>query len=274
MTPQPDQTPATIILRHPRRVRGLIAVFDVLGFRSFCENNSDPNITEEVLKNIDLVPEGMAGLLSTAFGANGNPEAARKLVLKIEWLVFSDTILAILPNAEMASRDMLTAYLVACATLNRVMFDRGLPIRGSVHLGDFLLGNRSIAGRVLVQALDQVRELEAACTAISCEVWVMLQERFQGDDTLSSIFMGMLPRYPIRCKSGVRTIAALNWFNVRIGDTPNPQDMQKYVMDCFLDHGKQLDASAFAKARDTVELFNKFTTRPKPEGDSTKSPAG
>ena len=57
----------------------------------------------------------------------------------------------------------------------------------------------------------------------------------------------------------------LNWFNVRFTGAVDPKDLGKYVMDSFLAHGKQLDTSAFEKARDTEALFRKFTTRKKPE---------
>ncbi len=263
MDPQQDQ-PASVMLRKPRQVRGFIALFDVLGFKSFCQHNADQKVAHEVLTTIDLVPEGMTGLLSHSLGQGKNNQAAQQLVSNLDWLVFSDTILVTLPQAEEARPDLLLLFFSACATFNRLMFDRGLPIRGSILLGDFLLGNRCVAGRVLVDALDQIHDLEAACTIVGNDVWALLHDRFHGDGKWEPFILGMMPRHPIRCKSGTKTLSTLNWFNTRIGTDPDPKNMQEYVMTSFLAHGKQLDASAFAKARDTAELFEKFTQRTKP----------
>lgn len=266
MESEPDKL-ATVLLRKPRQIRGLIAVFDVLGFKSFCQHNTDQKVAEEVLTTIDMVPEGMVEHLSLTLGQGKNPEKARELVSNIIWLVFSDTVLVTLPQAEDASPDLVVIFFLGCAIFNRLMFDRGLPIRGSVHLGDFLLGNRCVAGRVVVEALDQVHELEAACTVISNDTWAHIHDRFHNDKKWSPFLLGMFPRNPIRCKSGTRMLATLNWFRVRIGNMPEPPDLKKYVMDSFLAHGKQLNASAFAKARDTAELFDKFLKRQKPTHD-------
>jgi hypothetical protein len=263
----PNDKPAIVLLKKPRQMRGLVAVFDVLGFRSFCQHNTDQKIAEEVLTTIDLVPEAMNGLLTNSLYQGKNPGKTEEFVSKMEWLVFSDTILVTLPQAEEARLDLIIVYFGACAIFNRIMFDRGLPLRGSIQLGSFLLGNRCVAGRVIVEALDQLHELESACTAVSDGTWAHLHDRFNKDDNkemTASMLLGMLPRESIRCKSGIKKLAVLNWFNVRQGNTPNPPDLKKYVMDAFLAHGKQLDASAFNKAQDTVELFEKFTTRVKP----------
>jgi hypothetical protein len=260
MDPERDK-PAVVVLRKPRRVRGLVAVFDVLGFKSFCQHNTDQRVAEEVLTTIDLVPEGMLGILSHTLSRGKNTEKLHELISSIIWLVFSDTILATLPQSEEARLDMEVIYFGACAILNRLMFDRGLPLRGSVQLGEFLLGNRCVSGRIIVEALDQVNDLETACTVISNDVWTYVHHRFHDNKEWAPFILGMLPRHSIRCKSGIKTFTTLNWFNVGIGNTPDPPDMDKYVMDSFLAHGKQLSASAFKKARDTVVLFEKFTKR-------------
>jgi hypothetical protein len=263
MDPEHDK-PAVVLLRKPRQVRGLVAIFDVLGFKSFCQHNTDQRVAEEVLTTIDLVPELMVEYLYHTLVKPTNWDKDRSFFSEVIWLVFSDTILITLPQAEQVRPDLVMLYFVSCAVFNRLMFDRGLPIRGSVHLGDFLLGNRCVAGRVIVEAFDQVHELEAACTVISNDAWAHLHDRFHNDGKWAPFLLGMLPRHSIRCKTGMRTLATLNWFNVSIGKTPDPADLKKYVMDSFLAHGKQLNASAVEKARDTAELFEKFTTRPKP----------
>ena len=261
----PNDQPAVVVLHKPRVVRGLIAVFDVLGFKSFCANNTDQKVAEEVLKYIDFIPEGMPELLARSL-SRGQEKAyghAKALLSNIKWLVFSDTIVVALPDADNAPKQLLHEYIAACAILNRVLFERGLPVRGAMHLGDFVIGNRCIAGKVVVEALDQLHQLEAACTVISNDVWFRLQDKLNPDEIMDSLLLGLLPRCSVPCKDEVKVLTTLNWFNVSIGTTSDPEDTYNFVMTQFLAHGKQLDAAAHAKARNTADIFTAWLARRK-----------
>ena len=258
----PGDQPATVVLLKPRLVRGFIGVFDVLGFQSFCANNSDQKIAEEVLRYIDFVPEGMPELLARSLsrGQIKTYEHAKALLSHIKWLVFSDTIVVVLPNAE-KEKDLLREYVAACAILNRTMFERGLPVRGAMHLGEFVIGNRCIAGRVVVEALHQVHLIEAACTVLSNDVWAHLQDRFNTDEIGDSLLRGLLPRSSVPCKDGAKTLTTLNWLNISIGEATDPKNTYEFVMEQFLAHGKQLDTAAHTKARNTADIFSAWLAR-------------
>src|SRR5690348_6166009 len=57
----------------PRSMTGFLAIFDVLGFKSFCQNNNDQHAAQEVLATIDLIPEYMPAMLLGAFQATADP---------------------------------------------------------------------------------------------------------------------------------------------------------------------------------------------------------
>lgn len=259
------------VLDKPRSIRGFLAVFDVLGFKSFCLNNSDFAAARDVLAIIDLVPESMRGFLSTMLQTP--IEAAKgtlsSLVSTMTWLVFSDTIAIALPHNENDRRDPTIAFIVACAFLNKLLFLNGLPVRGAIFYGDFLLGNRCVAGKVVVEVLEQLQDLEAACTVMSNDAWVRFNDILKkslpakpGSMDISDAILWMLPRSSIICKSGVSTFATLNWFNFSSTGTaspePEPEGCERFVIEMFTAHGKQLDAKALQKARNTASLFARW----------------
>jgi hypothetical protein len=255
---EPGDRPLQVTLIKPRLVRGFITVFDVLGFKSFCANNTDQKIAEEILSYIDFVPEGMPEVLAHSLSM-GKPKAyehAKALLAHIKWLVFSDTMVVVLPDAEKVEKKVLQQYVAACALLNRTMFERGLPLRGAMLLGEFVIANRCVAGKVVVDALHQAHMVEAACTMVSNDVWVLIQDRFGSEDIMDVLLRGLLPRCPVPCKDGVKTLTTLNWLNISMGKSEDPKDTYKLVMDQFLAHGKQLDAAAYTKARNTADIMN------------------
>jgi hypothetical protein len=249
----PDDKPAVVILQRPQLIGGLVAIFDVLGFKSFCQNNNDETVAFEVLTTIDMVPEGMTGMLTSALGNNS---AAGEVASRLKWLVFSDTILVSLPNAESEADEIVSVFFAACSVFNRLMFDRGLPVRGAIEAGSFLLGNRCAAGRVIVEVLETIESLEAACTVASDRAWAIIYERSKKNKTFEEFLLPMLSRRMVACKDGKREMPLLNWFAVRIGEGSNPSDLEAYVKNAFLAHGKQLNKSGIQKMENTFALFN------------------
>jgi hypothetical protein len=250
-------------LPKPRLFQGYIAIFDVLGFKSFCQNNTDQKVAEAVLGIVDSIPEVMRTILGQSLGQK-DKALEEHLLSPISWLVFSDTIVVALPQIKVSQNDTVYTYLIACSVLNRLMFDHGLPVRGAIYFGDLALGNRCIAGKVVVEALEQVHELELACTVVSNDAWTRLQDSLQSHNMWSRFILGMLPRSSVPCKNSPKTLTTLNWFNVYVSGMGKvkPKDYYKYVMDSFLAHGKQLNSSAHTKARNTADLFDKWESKP------------
>lgn len=252
--------PAVITLLKPRKLRGLIAIYDVLGFSSFCNDCADEEAAELVMTTIDLVPEGMTGLLSRGMGGGEETEESYELVSRLNWNVFSDTIITTLPESYAVSSSSLALFLMAGAAFNRLMFDRGLPLRGSIQFGDFILGNRCVGGKVVVQAMEQIKSLETACTAFSDESAQFIRAKLNDKDEVQNILLEMIPNVTVSCKSGLEKLAVLNWFLCQVANVANPkgenpEDCEAYVKTSFTAHGKKLDSIAQQKCDNTVTLF-------------------
>jgi hypothetical protein len=256
MAPMSD-TPAHVTLFKPRPMRGYLGAFDVLGFKSFCLNNTDEETADTVLRIIDLVPEAMPGFLCHMLARTDKAhDAARKHISHIRWSVFSDTIVAAMQVDDKTTNDDVTLYLAACAFLNRIMFERGLPLRGAICSGNFVMGNRCIAGRTLVESLDKANGLEAACTVLSDEVWASLEDRFAEETVMNHIMRDILKRRPVPVKKrGTVNMSVLNWLCWNTPSGSNPTGSLDEVLNAFLAHGKEVNESVMVKVRNTAELF-------------------
>jgi hypothetical protein len=254
---QMSDTPATVTLFKPRHMRGYLAAFDVLGFKSFCLNNTDEEAADSVLRIIDLVPEAMPGFLCHLLARSDKAQdAARKYISRIRWSVFSDTIVAAMQVDDKTTNNDVTIYLSACSFLNRIMFERGLPLRGAICYGSFVMRNRCIAGRTLVESLDKANGLEAACTVLSDEVWASLEDRFAEKTVMNGIMRDIVRRrrVPIK-KPGTVNMSVLNWLCCNATGGSNLTGSLDEVLNAFLAHGKEVNESVMVKVRNTAELF-------------------
>lgn len=263
-----------ILIPKPQSVRGFIAIFDILGFKSFCKNNTDTKVSENVIGVID----GMQQYVQNVFKERlcGNNQAVEQglseLLSPTSWQVFSDTFIITSSHREGDRADPLAMFMLTCATLNQFMFLHGLPVGGAIYYGDYLRGEKCLAGKVIVEALDQLKELEAACTVMSDDSFEHLTATFQKvrrknmEWDIYRIILDMLPRCPIPCKMGTRNLAVLNWFSPQFGFAlPGTEELETFVTDKFSAHNKTLEESAVQKARNTVELFKSWRSRQRAE---------
>lgn len=250
----------------PRVTRhsGIIAVFDVLGFKSFCEHNSNQAVANGVLDAIVSLPTAVTELVSSGL-SGGNPrekDASARLMDKVQWQILSDTIVASLQVDEDTQSTSFVVFLMTCAVLNRTMFEQGLPVRGAIHWGETYWGNGCVAGKALVHAIEQANTLEAACTVLSFELFSILQQRFSDQSPISSIMLGMIAMECVPCKRGPQNLPTLRWPYVRIGKEAESWKFSlKNVLEKFLAHSKQINSQGLIKAQNTADLLTKWSSQ-------------
>src|SRR6185503_1367249 len=111
----------------------IFGLFDVLGFKSFCEN-CDPREAETVFKIMDEFEEEIPEMLLTALDVRKSATKEKKDVLKkkLRWLTFSDTIFVALPYELSGHPEELKFNLLffsmLVAYINLRMFEIGLPV--------------------------------------------------------------------------------------------------------------------------------------------------
>ena len=120
-------------------------LYDVLGFTSFCENCDFQN-AERVLKIMDDFEAVIPEILLHDLDARKNVTQDKIDLIKnrLKWLTFSDTIFVAMPfepsDHPNAVKFNLIFFMILAAYINRRMFEIGLPVRGTVHVGDVTSG--------------------------------------------------------------------------------------------------------------------------------------
>ena len=95
-------------------MNGLIAFFDILGYKSFLENNSATETAEKVLKIINDTPETVKAGVSLTWQnkAKDDPEKyIQEISERFNYLVFSDTVVLSIEFPDQASENWKSSAL-------------------------------------------------------------------------------------------------------------------------------------------------------------------
>ena len=143
--------------------------------RLVLQNNEPEDAAEIVLDHLLKAPESVHSLYEKIFDGSTNDalkNAVKDELARWRWLIFSDTIL--IANAyesddsEVARGARWVPFLYALSMLYRHLFENGLPIRGGVCYGRFLIKESCFAGRSIIAAYQLANNLETrGCSATS-----------------------------------------------------------------------------------------------------------
>lgn len=230
---------------------GLIGFFDILGYQSFLENNDAESAASEVLNVINNIASITSSGLMTSLKTQD--PLLKGLVERIQWLVFSDTILMAMSWDKPNLLDF-RVFSLAALKLCRHMFDFGLPLRGAIKNGNYLVSKSCFAGRVIVDAYRVETSLNLAGCSID-EGLVEMMKREPKTEWIETIFVGyMTPLTDGQHKK----MSLLNYLVPdRVSPKPNAVDIPQLVLNSFWAHRKDITQSAETKAKNT-ETFLRF----------------
>jgi hypothetical protein len=145
------------------------------------------------------------------------------------------------------------------------MFEIGLPVRGVIHKGSFLLGSRCLIGKSVVEAYEIANSLDLAVCVFSPAALEHLRAAVPPSDKMEVLLRGLTPEWEVPARhTSVLRLATLNWINVRYEPNDDVSDTNAYVNKQFLALGKQIDESVRAKVANTVRLLNFWKSRRAP----------
>jgi hypothetical protein len=253
----------------------IFGLFDVLGFTSFCENCEFRN-AERVLKVMDDFETEIPELLLHSLDAgNDTPQEKIDLLKKrLKWLTFSDTIFVALPlelsgDAEGVKFNLIF-FTILTAYINRRMFEIGLPVRGTVHIGDVLISKRCFAGKAVMEAHKLSAKCQVAATVVSNETHELLIKMFSESKGFHFMYVDSIVECDVPTKvaqlpnsrlwsTNSEKMKTLCWFFLEMGRIERfivPADLHRYVHDKFTAHGKKLSGeNEKMKAFNTAKLF-------------------
>jgi hypothetical protein len=95
----------------------------------------------------------------------------KEISVAIKWLVFSDTVLLTLDmkKVEPPSHRLMYwfVFLAHCSSLWKSMFAFGLPLRGAITTGEYLVEKTCFAGRPIVEAYKLANDINCAGVVIA-----------------------------------------------------------------------------------------------------------
>ncbi len=243
-------------------MEGYIGFFDILGYRSLQAHNRDEQKQIDVLKEIHSVESNIPTHLREDFSTFFKQDATQSILQKMDWLVFSDTIVFTLGPIKASSDERildLAASLMTARVLMYQMFEFGLPLRGALHFGEFIRVKSSMAGDGFITAYECAQAVQFA----GCRISQALESQGEGlakeNPEFSTAWHKFICAYGAPEKDGTRGILPyLMWFHPLYASRGGAEreGLRSYVHNKFWEHGKQLgDTRAIEKLEETERFL-------------------
>ncbi len=151
---------------------GFIGFFDILGYSQIMLNNNIHKTSQFVSDTLMNIPKDLISRLRNIHANDNNQQMGhpfdaeewQRMLDKVQWIIFSDSILISMPmNPEMDTLSQTNLYLAfstVCASLLNQTFSAGFPLRGGISLGEFFIEDRCFAGRPIINAYRVAQDLE------------------------------------------------------------------------------------------------------------------
>ena len=253
-------------------MKGLITFIDILGYQSFLENNSATDSALRVLKLVTDLPKSVDAknqkMWREFWEKNNKPEFTG---FSVEHLIFSDTIVLLYkyPSDDFVLDIQTFAYFtVQSMELMAELFVNGLPSRGVIHQGEFIIEGTCFAGKGIVEAYKTCSKLDFSGIVLTDK----LDEWLVGQGELRKHFVFADYLAPFKDGKESRAIC-LNWYSRLSKElrTKCDSDVIQFVSESFWAHGKDLPINTDSKIRNTCKILRKFRSMMDSSGSNSST---
>jgi hypothetical protein len=253
-------------------VSGIVGFFDILGYQSFLEVNEPEVAALTVLNMLSEIDKVVMKYLIEKL-----PDALtdKNIIDRFKWLVFSDTILFTAGTSEpedaVTSMKRWVFFLIASDILQWHMFQFGLPLRGAITSGKFIIIGNCFAGRPIIEGYELSQNLDLAATILSHAANLELSQTLQSvekivDDKLKwtkettksirRFIKSAAVEYLVPFKSREERYMTLGLGAAPIFTGQMPaEDVSQMVFEAFWKHNKGITHDAARKARNTEQYL-------------------
>ncbi|MDD4906304.1 MAG: hypothetical protein PHD39_09135 [Methylobacter tundripaludum] len=244
-------------------MKGLIGFFDILGYKNFLENNSATESALEVLKIITDIPKEIKLISQEVVKTTPN---AKDLDDRLKHLVFSDTIVFTLDYPENVDAEWIDGarnfMAAASATLTAKMFKNGLPVRGVIHEGDFIIKDMCFAGKGIVEAYQLCEALNFSGLVYSPSLGNKILGTEEGKNFNNDYWTTFTYLTPMKDGNEIKLLNS-NWVYILKGLEENgflefQKDIEGFVLKTFWAHNKDCSNSVDIKIKNTVKIIRKM----------------
>jgi hypothetical protein len=244
---------------------GLSAFFDILGYQEFLENNSP----ETAAENVRSVLDKLVGLKDEMLVQmmKDRDILQEEVQERPQWLIFSDTLLLTLDVSKISvAQDEPSSlsekislhwyiFLLQSIALWKKLFEFGLPLRGAITRGSYLVEGTCFAGRPIVDAYKLANDLNCAGVVID----PLVVQWCQGSIGPNVFFFDYL--FPSKTK-GFAQNAALNLvYSLHGSQDSFGGDIRQRVHESFWAHNKRIGPGVPEKVENTERLLRFLKTK-------------
>lgn len=237
-------------------MKGIIGFFDILGYQNLLENNSAIESAIEVIQIIKTLPKDV----NTSFNDSEFNQFHKKIANDIKHIVFSDTIILALEYPLDEKDEIFDAIhlsasnimLLACSSLKSKLFANGLPSRGVIHEGEFLIDEHCLAGVPIVKAYKLCQELNLSglvCTDT-------FSDKYKKILKTDSIAESLLFDYLTPLKKNEERMFNVNW--MKYSPNINDIDIDDFVYGAFSFYEKDCPNAVNEKMFNTTKSIRKM----------------
>ena len=234
--------------------KGIIGFFDILGYQSLLENNPG-DIASEIIDELLRIKDKMPEQMRKSFAPEDRGDKADALLSMLHWLVFSDTILlyTMFESSDDPGKrtNRWILMIMACLHLWGRMFQRGFPIRGVVHTGEFVVKGHCFGGRTIVEAYRMAQDYDLSICAFSADAFSLLiddansmERSFLWRHIPAQLFEYLAPRHSKEERSVVLNPLTLC---TPAQDQLMKGDLAQIVHEAFWKHNKDIRSQASPK---------------------------
>lgn len=241
---------------------GFVGFFDILGYQNIVLNN-DIDKVAEIITNIilelpSIVKKDVKDTLARLSEQVENKPIVESLIKnfkKIDFLIFSDSILITLPIEESIYLNFPVfhwmTFLIYCTTFLDKTFNNGLPVRGAIDYGEYYIKKNCFAGKPIIEGYELSNRLEFS----GCVLCKRAEEEikpFVDSNLINSFVVKYLS--PLKNNSE-ESLFLLNWVN---HGSEKSFDLRQSLFNAFHAHNKVIPDSALNKLNNTEKIIRYF----------------
>ncbi len=245
----------------PQSQRGIVAFFDILGYQNFCDNCGVSGPVSEVLGFLSSLGDKIKTEIIAFFPSHH--KSVQPIVESLGCLLVSDSIILYMETplgVDVTGNDEKRRWLIfilSCQLLYRRLFEFGLPSRGAIAFGDFIVHKaQCFAGRPLMDAyrLGQSINLSACVLHPSAATeWTRVAAKFE----IQAAVLSLAFKHLIPTKLKEEHLWVINPFPPFKGSLIpyDSSNVRQFVLDAFWKHKKDIPHEVVPKIDNTEMLF-------------------
>lgn len=228
---------------------GLVACFDILGYKSLIEQNDVEYLYISILEQLPRIKELTKIRIQELLDRVPPSERVMDPISvcdRIEYILFADTLILTLEDqgkSGITDAFQWLTFIVACISIEDRYFRYGLPLRGGIGYGKYIVKDKLYAGKCILDSYTLSEKMEIALCAFTSEAEERIALLMRSN---KYCFDGFVHRYEVPLKKNKRSIMKV------ITTYKCDDNIETDVYKSFRGHHKEINESGERKAQHTI----------------------